>query len=71
MNGWSKPGGWIPYAAEVLVDIIGWPEEEIRAKFGDVVLVRQTRSGLQFAAGPPSPAQMRARVSAILAEAMK
>jgi hypothetical protein len=69
MNGSSK-APWIPYSAEIVADWFGWTVEDTRAKFGDAVLVRRNLANLELLPGPPSPTEMRARVSKILAGAI-
>lgn len=69
MHGWPKdgtihvqvmPGMWVPYCAEMAVDLIGWPLDQVREVFGDTVLVRQALNGLEF--GRPEPAPDSAEV---------
>jgi hypothetical protein len=64
VNGWAKGGpltaqmvtnAWVPYSAEMAVDLIGWPVEQVREVFGDTVLVRQTLGGLEFGRPDPAP----------------
>lgn len=70
MNGWAKdtleavrvfPGAWVPYSAEMAVDLLGWPVRQVREVFGDTVLVRQTFSGLEFGRPEPAPDSAEAR----------
>lgn len=64
MNGWREdipltvkvmPDVWVPYSAELAVDLLGWPVEQVRDVFGDTVLVRQTLTGLEFGRPDPAP----------------
>lgn len=70
MNGWSKgdpftvrviPSTWTPYVPEAVVDLIGWPVEQVREVFGDTVLVRRWLSRLEFGRPEPSPDSVEVR----------
>lgn len=67
-QGWCK-APWIPISAEMAADILGKPEDDIRAMFGDTVEYRHTLTTVELRPGPPSEAEMRDRVSRILAKA--
>lgn len=77
MNGWSDgdsftvkvmPDVWVPYSAELAVDLIGWPVEQVRDVFGETILVRQTFGGLEFGRPDPAPDsdEVRAEVAEII-----
>lgn len=60
---------WSPYSPEIVADWLDWTVDMVRAQFGDTVLVRIGLSSIELQPGPPSEAEMRARVSRILAGA--
>lgn len=79
MNGWNEgvsftvkvmPGAWVPHSAELAVDLLGWPIEQVREVFGETVLVRQTFGGLEFGRPDPAPDsdEVRAEVAEIIGQ---
>jgi hypothetical protein len=65
------PSVWVPYAAEIAVDFLGWPLDRVIAEFGDTVLIRPTLNGYEFRRPTPAPdsPEVRAQVTTILANA--
>lgn len=77
MSGWGEgnsftvrvmPGAWVPHSAELAVDLLGWPIEQVREVFGETVLARQTFGGLEFGRPDPAPDsdEVRAEVAEII-----
>lgn len=63
-RGWPKgdpltaqmvTDAWVPYSAEMAVDLLGWPLKQVRDVFGQTVLVRPTLNGLEFGRPDPAP----------------
>jgi hypothetical protein len=82
VNGWAKgdpltvkvmPDMWVPYFAEMAVDLIGWPVEQVREVFGETVLVRQALNGLEFGRPEPAPNsdEVRTEVTELIADARR
>jgi hypothetical protein len=70
VSGWAKgdpftvrlmSGAWVPYSAEMAVDLLDWPVGQVREVFGDTVLVRQTFGGLEFGRPEPAPDSVEVR----------
>lgn len=60
---------WLPYPPEIVSDWTGWTVEAVREQFGDTVLVRHGVSAVEFRRDLRDPAEVRARVTEIIARA--
>jgi hypothetical protein len=56
----------MPYATEAVAELLGVSPVELVERFGEVVLVTHRHGSIELRPGPPSAAEMRARVAAII-----
>jgi hypothetical protein len=56
----------IPYPTEHVAEVLGLSPVELVERFGEVVLIDYRHGAIELRPGPPSAAEMRRRVAAII-----
>lgn len=67
MDAAKDESPWLPYSPETVAEKLRRPVEEVRARFGDTVLVQFGIGEVKLRRAAQDPAQVRAEVTDILA----